>query len=191
MLLLQEQFIFVWARYPGDSIISLLQLYTQQKWHCCLRVVWHGCQRATKECTRCGHATAARVHVAQLVVCVLVAVVASVAQRFSPGEPLASTMPKCRRQGKRVTTPGCCHHWYNSSVTELLYLCCHIRPALVPPLYARPLTLRGWVQRSRINLARGGQPGDGANAKSHRRWKRGGNGGFPPQTLTVMGALPP
>ena len=36
-----------------------------------------------------------------------VRVVAAVAQRFSPGEPLASAMRKSRRQGKRVTAPGC------------------------------------------------------------------------------------
>ena len=33
--------------------------------------------------------------------------IAVVAQRFSPGEPLASAMRKSRRQGKRVTAPGC------------------------------------------------------------------------------------
>ena len=36
-----------------------------------------------------------------LAICVVVAVV--VAQRFSPGKPLASAMRKSRRQGKRVT----------------------------------------------------------------------------------------
>ena len=34
-------------------------------------------------------------------------VVAVVAPRFSPGEPLASAMRKSRRQGKRVTAPRC------------------------------------------------------------------------------------
>ena len=41
-----------------------------------------------------------------LAICVVVAVVVR-AQRFSPGEPLASAMCKSRRQGKRVTAPGC------------------------------------------------------------------------------------
>ena len=39
-----------------------------------------------------------------LAVCIVVAVVA---QHFSPGEPLASAMRKSRRQGNRVTVPGC------------------------------------------------------------------------------------
>ena len=39
-----------------------------------------------------------------LAICI---VVVGVAQRFSPGEPLASAMRKSRRQGKRVTAPGC------------------------------------------------------------------------------------
>ena len=58
-----------------------------------------------------------------LAVCIVVAVVPSVTRCLSPGERLASAMPKSRQQGKQVTAPGCPSLVISGPVQNHVILC--------------------------------------------------------------------